>query len=123
MLEQIIAIIAILALALGAVALFFSMRKPTPPPPPPPPPPPSFIDMAEFKGLNSDITGMYRDNIVNGLAPLMVQQVNAQWAALTPAQRTQIVQLAAAGEKLAAARYAKLSNAPNLAAMLKSMPH
>ena len=111
MLEQIIAIIAILALALGAVALFFSMRKP------------SFIDMAEFKGLNSDITGMYRDNIVNGLAPAMVQQVNAQWAALTPAQRTQIVQLAAAGEKLAAARYAKTSNAPNLAAMLKSMPH
>ena len=113
-------ILAILALALGAVALFFSMRKPTPPPPPPPP---SFIDMAEFKGLNSDITGMYRDNIVNGLAPAMVQQVNAQWAALTPAQRTLIVQLAAAGEKLAAARYAKTSNAPNLAAMLKSMPH
>jgi len=119
-LEQIIPIIAILALALGAVALFFSLRKP---PPPPPPPPSSFIDMAEFQGLNSDIVGMYRDNIVNGLAPVMVQNANAQWTALTPAQRTQIVQMAAAGEKLMAARYAKMNNAPNLAAMLKSLPH
>ena len=31
--------------------------------------------------------------------------------------------MAAAGEKLMAARYAKMNNAPNLAAMLKSLPH
>lgn len=104
-------ILAIIALALGAIALFFSMRKK------------SFIDMAEFKGLNSDIVGMYRDNMVNGLAPVMVKAANDQWTALAPEARTNIVQMAAAGEKILAAQIAKQNNAPNLAAMLKSMPH
>jgi len=104
-------IIAILALALGAVALFFSMRKK------------SFIDMAEFKGLNSGFAGMYRDNIVHGLAPLMVQRANDEWTSLTPSQQTELIQRAAGGEKLLAAMYAKQNNAPGLAAMMKSMPH
>jgi hypothetical protein len=47
----------------------------------------SFVDLAEFDTLPSDLKKMYYDTMVNGVAKEAGKKVTDMWAALTPAQK------------------------------------
>jgi len=49
----------------------------------------SFVDLAEFDTLPSDLKKMYYDTMVNGVAKEAGKKVTDMWAALTPAQKAE----------------------------------
>jgi hypothetical protein len=60
----------------------------------------SFVDLAEFDTLPSDMKKMYYDTMVNGVAKEAGQKVSEMWAALTPAQKEEAKAQAAKQAKM-----------------------
>jgi hypothetical protein len=55
----------------------------------------SFVDLAEFDTLPSDLKKMYYDSMVNGVAKEAGKKVTDMWAALTPDQKDAAKKMAA----------------------------
>ena len=60
----------------------------------------SFVDLAEFDTLPSDLKKMYYDTMVNGVAKEAGKKVTDMWAALTPAQKEEAKAQAAKQAKM-----------------------
>ena len=60
----------------------------------------SFVDLAEFDTLPSDMKKMYYDTMVNGVAKEAGKKVTDMWAALTPAQKEEAKAQAAKQAKM-----------------------
>lgn len=60
----------------------------------------SFVDLAEFDTLPSDMKKMYYDTMVNGVAKEAGKKVTEMWAALTPAQKEEAKAQAAKQAKM-----------------------
>lgn len=60
----------------------------------------SFVDLAEFDTLPSDLKKMYYDTMVNGVAKEAGKKVTDMWAALTPTQKEEAKAQAAKQAKM-----------------------
>ena len=50
----------------------------------------SFLELAEFKGVHADLRDMYQKHVVDGIWPVVTDQLNAEWDKLTAKQKQDV---------------------------------